>query len=594
MDAPKPYDWKSAEGLAIQAKELMDQKLFTEAGFKLKESLLKDPYDMLALVKSAEMCIRNGDFSSAFAHAKKAISFDAHHAAANYYYGLSAVHLGKIADAYDGFSIASMGVEFRSSSYVEIAKLHAQKSNWPSVLDYCEKALDYNNANATAIALKIIALRKLGNIAQSKALLDALGATQPLNLFYKWETALASNKSLTSPSFKNELPEESFLEMASFYSALGLVEESTKVLGMLSNHPLALYSLAYIKREDAAGSMQLLNKANALPTLMVFPFRTEHLPVLQWAAQKSGHWKAQYYLALLLHDKNRQEEAFSIMQSLNDKPDEAHVYALRSLWNKADIGKKEADLNKAMLLDAQSWRYPKLLVQHFIQEKEFEKALTLSRKYKKEHTGNNYIMDMLFAKSLLLNKQYKSCDSLLSLMDIIPFEGATDGRGLYWEAKMMQALQAMKNGKYKIALTFIKQAGEWPENLGVGKPYDTDIDSRLEQFFLYKCLLQLKQKDAANEQLDKIIAFKSGVYNTIRNFQPANNLVTKWAIDAKRSPLDWNGWMKEEIEKYPQFKDIFQWVLDAGNGTSLGDSKTLVLDPWMRVIQEYRANFNGL
>jgi tetratricopeptide (TPR) repeat protein len=233
-------------------------------------------------------------------------------------------------------------------------------------------------------------------------------------------------------------------------------------------------------------------------------------------------------------------------------------------------------------------------VQNFIQEKEFEKALIISRKYKKEHTGNNYIMDMLLAKTLLLNKQYKSCDSLLSLMDIIPFEGATDGRGLYWEAKMMQALQAMKNGKYKIAVSFIKQAGEWPENLGVGKPFDADIDSRLEQFFLYKCLLQLKQKDAANEQLDKIIAFKSGVYNTIRNFQPANNLVTKWAIDAKGTPLDWNGWMKEEIEKYPQFKEVFQWVLDAGNGTSLGDSKALVLDPWMRVIQEYRSNFNGL
>jgi hypothetical protein len=594
LDAPKPYDWKSAEGLAIQAKELMDQKLFTEAGLKLKESLLKDAYDMLALVKSAELCIRNADFSTAFDHAQKAISFDAHHAAANYYYGLSAAHLGRTADAFDGFSVASMGVEFRSSSYVEIAKLHAQKSNWPSVLEYSEKALDYNKANATAIALKIIALRKLGSIAQSKIELEALGATQPLNLFYKWETSVSSAKDLASSSFKNELPEESFLELASFYSALGLVEESKKLLEILSNHPLALYSLAYMKRDNPTESMQLLNKANGFPTLMVFPFRTEHLPVLQWAAQKSGHWKAQYYLALLLHDKNKQAEAFSILQSLNEKPDEAHVYALRSLWNKSDIGKKEADLYKAMQLDPQSWRYPKLLLQHFIQEKEFEKALLLSRKYKKEHTGNNYIMDMLYAKSLLLNKQYKSCDSLLSLMDIIPFEGATDGRGLYWEAKMMQALQAMKNGKYKVAISFIKQASEWPENLGVGKPYDTDIDGRLEQFFLYKCLLQLKQKDAANEQLDKIIAFRSGVYNTIRNFQPANNLITKWAIDAKGNQMDWNGWMKAEIEKYPQFKETFQWVLDAGSGTSLGDPKTVVLDPWMRVIQEYRANFNGL
>lgn len=594
LDAPKPYDWKSAEGLAIQAKELMDQKLFMEAELKLKESLSKDPNGMLALVKSAELCIRNGDFITAFAHAQKAISFDAHHAAANYYYGLSAANMGREADAFDGFAVASMGVEFRSAGYVEIAKLYARKSNWPSVLDYSEKALDYNNANVTAIALKIIALRKSGNDAQSKAQLEALGATQPLNLFYKWETAVSTAKDQSSGLFKNELPEESLFELSVFYSALGLVEASAQVLGMLSDHPLALYSLAYMKRDDAAASLQLLNKANALPTLMVFPFRTEHLPMLQWAAQKTGHWKAQYYLALLLHNKNKHEEAFSILQGLNDKPDAAHVYALRSLWNKSDLRGKEADLNKAMLLDAQSWRYPKLMVQHFIQEKEFGKALSLSRKYKKEHPGKNFIMDMLLAKSLLLNKQYRSCDSLLALMDIIPFEGATDGRALYWEAKMMQAIQAMKNGKYKIALSFIKQAGEWPENLGVGKPYDIDIDGRLEQFLLYTCLLQLKQKDAADEQLDKILAFKSGIYNTIRNFQPANNLVTKWASDAKGIPLDWNGWMREQMEKYPQFKETFQWVLDVGNGNSLGDPKTLVLDPWMRVIQEYRSNFNGL
>jgi len=278
------------------------------------------------------------------------------------------------------------------------------------------------------------------------------------------------------------------------------------------------------------------------------------------------------------------------MQALNDKPDAAHVYALRSLWNKSDLTTKEADLNKAISLDPQSWRYPKLLVQHFIREKQFDKALSLCRKYKKDHPGNNYIMDMLLAKSLLLNRQYKSCDSLLALMDIIPFEGATDGRALYWEAKMMQAVQAMKNGTYKVAQAFIRQASEWPENLGVGKPYDTDIDGRLEQYLMYKCLLQLKQKAAAEEQLDKILSFNPGVYNTIRNFQPVNNLVTKWASDARGRNLDWNGWMKTQLEKYPQFKEIFQWVQDAGNGLTPAVPQAVELDPWMRVIQEYGSN----
>lgn len=49
----------------------MDQKLFMDAEQKLKASLSKDPQGMLALVKSAELCIRNGDFSAAFEHAKR-------------------------------------------------------------------------------------------------------------------------------------------------------------------------------------------------------------------------------------------------------------------------------------------------------------------------------------------------------------------------------------------------------------------------------------------------------------------------------------------------------------------------------------------
>ena len=104
---------------------------------------------------------------------------------------------------------------------------------------------------------------------------------------------------------------------------------------------------------------------------------------------------------------------------------------------------------------------------------------------------------------------------------------------------------------------------------------------------MYKCLLQLKQKAAAEEQLDKILSFNPGVYNTIRNFQPVNNLVTKWASDARGRNLDWNGWMKTQLEKYPQFKEIFQWVQDAGNGLTPPVPQGVELDPWMRVIHEY-------
>ena len=577
LEAPKPFDWNSAEGLAIQGKEFIDQKMFADAEEKLKASLEKNPTGMLALVKMAELSIRNGDYSKAFDHASRAIAFDAHDDAANYYYGLSASLLGNEADAMDGFSVAAMGMEYRSAAYVEIAKLHARKGRWNAALDYADKATDFNKWDITAASIKYISLKKLDQ--ESREALEKIGHIQRLNPFYKWEMSLS--KTLVSLDLKNELAEESILELAYFFNDLRLTNEAIEVLSLLPAHPLALYTLAFLKEDES-----LIRKANILSTQMVFPFRTEQISVLKWVIKHSADWKPTYYLALLLHDKNKKAEALNMLSSLASMPNEAHVYSLRAMWNHDVADKKEEDLYTAMKLDQGSWRYPKLLIQHFIQQNEYAKALEACKDYKNKHPEKNYIIDMLFAKSLLLNKQYRSCDSLLSLMDIIPFEGATDGRGLYWEAKMMQAVEAMKVGKHKKALGFIQQASEWPESLGVGKPYDADIDVRLEQYLSYVCYTQLKNKTAATASLDKIIAFKPGIYNTVRNFQPVNHIITKWALEAKGNATDWNSWMNVQLSTFPQFKESFDWVMEVSN-KHITKGKHFAQDAWMRVLYAY-------
>jgi hypothetical protein len=46
----------------------------------------------------------------------------------------------------------------------------------------------------------------------------------------------------------------------------------------------------------------------------------------------------------------------------------------------------------------------------------------------------------------------------------------------------------MKQKNYRQALVFIRAAEEWPENLGVGKPYDSEVDLRLEKWMSALCL----------------------------------------------------------------------------------------------------------
>ena len=157
--------------------------------------------------------------------------------------------------------------------------------------------------------------------------------------------------------------------------------------------------------------------------------------------------------------------------------------------------------------------------------------LAIAEAFYKQHP-DNFVIGSLYAKALLLNKKYKEADALLTKINIIPTEGATEGHELYREAKLMQAVQMMQKKNYKASLKFITEARQWPENLGVGKPYDEDIDYRLEDWMTYLCYHKMKKNSEADAVLKNIVKFEPKVENTVRNFLPANTLVTAWAYEA--------------------------------------------------------------
>ena len=85
------------------------------------------------------------------------------------------------------------------------------------------------------------------------------------------------------------------------------------------------------------------------------------------------------------------------------------------------------------------------------------------------------------------------------------------------------------------------------------------------------------------------MAFQPGVYNTIRNFQPANNLITILAKEQLGQTWDWKGWLANQEKAYPQFGETFQWIRSKMNMelAAMGPD-----DPWVRVISAfYLSNF---
>jgi hypothetical protein len=549
VDAPEDFDWNSTYGLYVQGKEAMDQKMYAFAEEKLQASLNKDHNYFPAIVKMAELKYRNMRYDQALALAKRALSIDTHDGSANYFYGLINARLGNIIDARDGFDIATLSSEFRSAAYTELSRLYLKERNFVEALNYAKRAVDYNRFNIDALQLQAVICRYQNDLSGEEEILKDILTYDPLNHFARFEKYLLKPDEETRMQFisliRNELPQETFIELAIWYYNSGSLPDAEKVFSMSPKTPEVAYWLSYLHRNK-------VDCKNIDPAFS-FPFRSETAAVLEQLLENQDDWLLKYHLALIYKDRNRIDECNTLLISCGDSPDFAPFYASRATLLKGiDDAQCEADLKKALALDNQ-WRYHKLLATYYLDNARYDKALLLTEAFYNKQP-KNFIMSMLHAKTLLLNNKYGSADRILAGINIIPYEGATDGHELYREAKLMQAAQMMKKNNYKSALKFIDQARLWPENLGVGKPYPEDIDTRMEDWMNYLCLVQQKKTAEAEKLLNQIIQFEPRVDNTVRNFSPSNALVTAWAYDRLNRRNDAVQWLNRQIKEFPDYK----------------------------------------
>jgi tetratricopeptide (TPR) repeat protein len=193
---------------------------------------------------------------------------------------------------------------------------------------------------------------------------------------------------------------------------------------------------------------------------------------------------------------------------------------------------------------------------------------------------------MLYAKALLMNRKYREADQVLSQLKIIPFEGATEGRQLYREAKLMEAIVEMKNKNFNKALAFVGEAKLWPENLGEGKPYEKDIDERLENWMSYICYSKLGKAKEANTSLQKIMDFDLQTENTLSGNYSANALITAWAMQKSGKATEALAWLDDQIKDNPD-NSTLKWAKESfenKHSEATGNN-----DPTLRIIQ---ASFN--
>lgn len=580
VETPKDFDWDSAYGLYLLGRDAMDGKNYPLAENKLKEALQKDYNFLPALVKMGELLYRNMRYAEALELVKRALSIDTYDGGANYYYGLINMQLGNEADAKDGFDIATISQDYRSAAYTELGKIYLKEKNYDKAIIYTNKAIGYNIYNIEALQLQAVAYRFEHNLIKANEILGIILSYDILNHFARFEKYLLDptdeNKSQFTSFIRNELPQETYAELAIWYNNAGCKNEAEKVFLLSPPSVEATYWLSFLQHKTI--DFKTINP------ILSFPFRSETGFVMEQLLAKQDNWLPKYQLALIYKDRNRITECKSLLNACGNEPVFAPFYAVSaSIFKETDTAQISTDLKKAFAIDKQ-WRYYKLLAEYFINHHQNDSALKYAGDFYLSNP-DNYIMGMLYAKTLLLNKQYKNADATLSKLNIIPFEGATDGRELYRETKLMQAIQEMKNKNYTKALQYANQAKEWPANLGVGKPYELDIDIRLEDWISYLCYVHTNNTHEANAMLEKIIQFNPHIENTVRNFIVANNLVTAWAFEQLHKPDRAVDWLNSQLKIYPTNK-IILW------SKSLYDKKDLIVltdaekDANMRIIDE--------
>jgi tetratricopeptide (TPR) repeat protein len=450
-----------------------------------------------------------------------------------------------------------------------------KEKDYTRALGYAERAVDYNRYNIEALQLQAVINRNKGDISKAESVQKTILAFDPLNHFSRFEKYLIKNDEESRQEFvsliRNEMPYETFMELAVWYYNAGCSDETLKVLALSPQTAETAYWQSFLQNAEV--------KFEEIKPAYSFPFRWESAQVIEKLLEDKDHWLLKFHLALIYRDRNRLDESVSLLKSCGATPDFAPFYVTRAeiMKGKDDV-QCENDLKKALSLDKQ-WRYHQYLANYYISHRQYDKALEITGPFFKSHP-DDFRMGTIHARALLLSKEYKKADALLTKLNIIPVEGATGGREMYREAKLMQAVQLMEKKNYSGAMKFIKQADLWPENLGVGKPYKEDIDMRLENWMSYLCLNGLKKSTEAQAKLDQIIKFNPGVENTVRNFLPSNAIITAWTYEKLGRKDEGLIWLDSQINAFPKSK-LIEW------------SKAVFMDDNIIVLNEGEKDANA-
>ena len=492
-----------SEQLLFAGVEALEFREFNKAFEHLSELLQIDPSHKTALLKMAELEFRRTNYTKALEHANAVLRMDTYDSGANYMAGIAYRAQHDQLNALESLGWAARDIKYRSLAFAQMAELYLSDANYSKSAYYARKALDFNTYNVNAREVLLILARLENDDSSFEKAYTSILEVDPLNHLATLERKAFGKGSDQPIKMKNEFKEETQLQSAINYHLLGLDESAITTLKHVNYSPKNDLWMAYLLRGNEEGkSESLLAKMADTDIDFIFPYRRETLPVLQWAITQNPSWKLRYllaqnYLAVGLEDKGK-----AILKDLGTQPDDDVFYRFRSvLLEDTSYDEKLSDIQKALELNKKDWKIWEETIQFYQRNNKSKKALETSTKaYKK--FADNYNIGLAHANALLKEGAFEKVTKVLSKIQILPYEHASESRKIYEQAYIGVALKKIKQKNYNAALSSLQQCKQWPENIGVGKPYGPD--ERIQDYLLAISHEALNNSSKMKEQLQLI------------------------------------------------------------------------------------------
>ncbi|MFC2156238.1 DUF5107 domain-containing protein [Acidobacteriota bacterium] len=554
------FDWDTAEGCYIAGEEFNRQRRYEEALTKYTDCLEKDPSHNRAMTRIAELYYRHSKYDIALDFASRVLAIDTYSPGGNFIYALINRKLGKLIDAKEGFGWAARSMEYKSAAYTQMAGIFLQENDLSRAAEYAGRSLDYNRYNLTGYQIQAVAHRLEGNTKVAEIALKRLLEIDPLNHIGRYESYQLNRSSDGLKEFKSlirsEFPHETHLEIAMFYVLQERWDEAIQILEAAPSYPIIDYWLAYLYRDrDPQKSQDFLQKAVTSSPRLVFPFRTETLDVLKWAASQEESWQSRYYMALILWNMSRTEEAIKLFEGCTEIPDYPPFYLTKGnlYLSLGERGLAHNSYLEAYKMDRGDWRTGHILTDFYLLSGQFDEALKTAEL---NYTNNleNYVTAMDYARSLIKQDRFADSLAILNKTTVLPYEGASEGHDVYREANIIVASQELASGNTEKSIVYSSAAKEWPENLGVGRPFV--VDERLENFLIAMAYEKAGNKKNARKYYEDIIQFTQE-HKTTRNINDYLAILSLKKLGRESAA---RSMVTELISALPSSKSAIRWI----------------------------------